>query len=126
MIIGMPWAIACWYGIRPDARAARELPIVTTQESVLRVAKPIPGKCFITGWTCADSRPVARALATPLVRIALNDQVLPCRYMNDEVEAGTSATGARSTLMPRPRGAPPVFWPCVCATDASPSVPICH
>ena len=53
-------------------------------------------------------------------RIALNDHVRPSRYMNDAVEAGTSATGAKSTLIPRPCRAAPVATPCVRATAAQP------
>src|SRR5438876_8757278 len=111
MIIGMPWPIAFWYGWRPGARVAVEAVIVTTFVSVLRVARPIPGKCFIVGRSPPASSPDANASDSDAVSEASNDQVRPCRYMNDDVEEGTSATGARSLLMPPQRRSKPVALP---------------
>ncbi len=99
--------------------------MVTTDVSVLRVAKPSPGKCFIEGMTPVDSRPVANASDRAAVWTALNDQVRPSRYRNDSVVAGTSATGAKSTLMPRALSAAPVLAPCDRATVVLSSTPIC-
>ena len=45
------------------------------------------------------------------VVFARNDHVLSSRYMNEAVVAGTSATGAKSTLMPRAWRADPVAAP---------------
>src|SRR6187551_2160848 len=84
----------------------------------------MPGKCFMLGTTPADSRPDAKASERRAVRLTLNENVRPWRYMIEAVEAGTSATGARSTLMPRPRSAAPVREPCVRATVALPVAPI--
>ena len=98
--------------------------IVTTLLSVFEVAYPIPGKCFIDGTTPADSSPEANAFARLAVFVALNDHVRPCWYMNDAVVAGTSATGARSTLIPRSRSADAVLAPCENASDTLPRVPI--
>ena len=56
---------------------------------------------------------------------ALNDHVRCCRYMKDSTLPGTSATGARSTLMPSDRRAAPVPAPCVRASVALSSLPIC-
>src|SRR6185369_10658953 len=106
---------------RPGARLARLAPIVTLYASVFLVAKPMPGKCFIVGSTPFERRPEAKASARRAVREALNENVRPSRYMNEAVDAGTSATGAKSTLIPRPRRAAPVFAPCVRAIDALPS-----
>ena len=46
---------------------------------------------------------------TAAVVVALNENVRPALYMNEEVEAGTSATGAKSTLTPSARSAAPVL-----------------
>src|SRR3954469_5626857 len=45
--------------------------------------------------------------------------------MKEAVDAGTSATGARSTLIPRARSAVAVSAPCVRAVDVRPILPIC-
>src|SRR4051812_16083498 len=85
----------------------------------------MPGKCFIDGTTCPDSRPVANASDIAAVTLELNDQVRPCLYMNDAVEAGTSATGAKSMLIPSPRRAVAVLAPCDRAVDVLFIAPIC-
>src|SRR5438874_12852297 len=76
----------------------------------------------MTDWA---SRPSAKAFASHDVCDALNDQVRPWRYMNDDVDAGTSTTGAKSTSMPRSWSAAPVIAPCDRATDVEPIEPIC-
>ena len=98
---------------------------MTTYESVFRVAKPIPGKCFIVGTTPFDSSPVANASASRPVVDALNENVRPSRYMNDAVEAGTSATGREVDVDAEPMQRRPVLAPCARATDARPIRPIC-
>src|SRR6267142_1696128 len=111
MIIGKPCAIAATYGWIPAASVAFDAVSFTTYESVFNVARPMPGKCFIAGTTPADQRPRANEFDRVVVRIGSNDHVRPCRYMNEAVELGTSATGAKSQLMPRPSSARPVATP---------------
>ena len=67
--------------------------MVTTLASVLRVAKPSPGKCFIAGRTPLASSPDANALLRLAVTDASNENVRPSWYMNEAVDDGTSATG---------------------------------
>ena len=74
--------------------------MVSTYRSVFRMASPMPGKCFMVASTPLDASPAANASASRAVRPAWNEKVRPCWYMNDAVEPGMSATGARSTLMP--------------------------
>src|ERR671932_1518679 len=83
----------------------------TTFVSVFRSAYPSPGKCFIEARAPRSPSPSANAFASRDVVAALNDQVLPWRYMNDDFVAGTSATGAKSVLTPRSRSAAPVRRP---------------
>src|SRR3954447_7514662 len=111
MIIGIPLAIAAWYGLSPGASAVFEAVMVTTWESVLAEAKPIPGKCFIEGTLPPAARPVAKALERDAVVDALKDHVRPCWYMNEAVDEGTSATGARSALIPAHRSTNAVDLP---------------
>ena len=85
--------------------------IRTRLESVFFVANPMPGKCFMVGITPADSSPEANASASWAVRSASDEKVRPSRSMNEALEAGTSATGARSMSMPRPARAAPVLAP---------------
>src|SRR5450759_2928833 len=120
----MLWPIAFWYGCRPGASVAVEAVIVTAFESVLRVARPIPGKCFIVGWSLPASSPDANASENVAVSEALKDQVRPCWYMKEEVEEGTSATGARSLLMPPQRRSKPVALHWSTAVWVLPSAPI--
>src|SRR3954469_11467737 len=103
MIIGTPLAIAAWYGLSAGASADFEAVMVTTCESVLAEAKPMPGKCFMEGTPPPETRPVAKAFEREAVVDALKDHVRPCWYMNELVDDGTSATGARSVLMPAQR-----------------------
>src|SRR3954453_14894938 len=124
MIIGMPCAIAVGYGVRPGLSAVADAEIVTTWLSVFCVAAPIPGKCFIAGTVPPDSRPVAKASDSVAVAVAPNDQVRPCWYMNDAVEDGTSATGARFELTPAQASARPVAAPCSRAVAELPAAPI--
>src|SRR5450756_1122603 len=84
----------------------------------------MPGKCFIAGTVPPDRRPVAKAVESEPVTVALKDQVRPCWYMNDEVAEGTSATGARFVLMPAQRSTVPVAAPCEPAVVALPRLPI--
>lgn len=44
--------------------------------------------------------------------------------MKEAVEAGTSATGAKSVLIPRSRSATPVLLPCLRAVTVEPMLPI--
>src|SRR5436190_5244979 len=125
MIIGMCRAIAVRYGRRPGAKRDLETRMVTTEASVSWVAKPSPGKCFIEGMTPPDSSPEAKAFDNAAVWTALNDHVRPCRYKKDEIVAGTSASGAKSTLMPSARKAAPALTPWVRATVVLSSRPIC-
>src|SRR5262245_60504809 len=97
----------------------------TTYASVFFVAKPSPGKCFIAGITCPACRPWENARASHAVVVELRDQVRPCRYRNEAVEAGTSATGARSTSMPRALRARPVWPPWLRAVVVEARAPIC-
>jgi hypothetical protein len=92
----------------------------TTKSSVFFLANPSPGKCFIVASAPRSPRPSANALARRAVFRELNDQVRPCWYMKDDVEAGTSATGAKSVLTPRPTKARPVFRPWVRAVSLEP------
>src|SRR5579862_3748132 len=71
-----------------------------------------------------SSRPVANASESVVVVAALNDQVRPCWYMNELVVTGTSATGARSLLMPAQPRIVAVARPCEVAVEALPRVPI--
>src|SRR4051794_34690071 len=125
MTIGTWWPIAVWYGSRPGASVAFDALIVTTLVSVFAVARPMPGKCFIAGTSWPLSRPVANASDRDAVVEELNDQVRPCWYMNELVEAGTSATGARSLLMPAQARIVPVEAPWDVAVDVLPRLPIC-
>src|SRR5438093_13318309 len=70
------------------------------------------------------SSPVAKASDRVAVREALKDHVRPCWYMNEAVETGTSATGARSSLMPAHKRTVPVFVPWVWVVGALPRLPI--
>ena len=92
----------------------------TIAPSVFRVANPMPGKCFIVASAPRSPSPRANAFARRVVVPASNDHVLPCRYMKDAVEAGTSATGARSVFTPSPSSAAPVLRPCRRAISAEP------
>src|SRR5437764_7126659 len=76
---GRLWPNAVRYGTRPGASAVRVARIVTMLASVLRVANPSPGKCFMAGISPADSRPVAKASLRRAVTVEENDQVRPCR-----------------------------------------------
>src|SRR5450759_4201345 len=91
----MLWPIAFWYGCRPGASVAVEAVIVTAFESVLRVARPIPGKCFIVGRSPPASSPDANASENVAVSEALKDQVRPCWYMKEEVEEGRVPAGGQ-------------------------------
>src|SRR4051794_32828910 len=117
MISGMWWAIAVRYGARSVESRVRDAVIFTTVVSVLYLVMPRPGKCFMAGTTPDDPRPDANASARAAVRVALNENVRPWRYMIDDVDDGTSATGARFTLMPSPFRAVPVAAPWLRATD---------
>ena len=75
--------------------------------SVLRVARPIPGKCFSAAATRAESRPCANAVVAAATRLGSAANVRRSSAMNDP-GAGTSATGARSTLIPAERSCSPV------------------
>ena len=125
MIIGTWLAIAFWYGRRPGARLDAEAVIVTTWLSVLAVARPMPGKCFIAGTSPPDSSPVANASDNVAVAEAPNDQVRPCWYMKEAVDTGTSATGARLLLIPAQRSTNPVAFPWAWAVEALPRLAIC-
>ena len=83
-----------------------------------------PGSASSLGRTPFDSSPDANASARLAVVDASNEKVRPALYMNESVEAGTSATGARSMSMPRSWRATPVLAPCERATDALPDRPI--
>jgi hypothetical protein len=96
-----------------------------TKSSVFFAAKPSPGKCFIVASAPRSPSPSANALARRAVSREPNDHVRPCLYMNEEVEAGTSATGAKSVLTPRSRSAVPVFRPWRRAVSLEPRSPIC-
>ena len=74
--------------------------------------------------TPRDASPMANASASRDVRPASKENVRPCWYMKETFERGISATGARSTLMPRRRRAAPVRAPCRRATVALPMRPI--
>src|SRR3954447_931731 len=84
----------------------------------------MPGKCFIAGRLPPASRPDAKASARLVVVVALNDQVRPCWYMNEAVEEGTSATGARLLLIPAHDSALPVDAPWDRAAVTLPAAPI--
>ena len=122
---GRPFVTASPYGRRPAESALREALIETTNESVLRVARPIPGKCLSVGRTPRAARPWAKEYASHAVRDGFRDHVRPSLSMNDDEATGTSATGARSTSMPRSRSAAPVAAPCDRATDVDARAPIC-
>src|SRR5258708_13171466 len=84
----------------------------------------MPGKCFIAGTARPADRPDTNASDRVAVVVALNDHVRPCWYMNELVEAGTSATGARFVLIPAHSRIVPVVLPCPKAVELLPSAPI--
>src|SRR3954470_21326795 len=125
MISGTPWPMALRYGRSPGLSALWDAVIVSTYRSVLWIASPIPGKCFMVALSPPATRPDANASASCAVSSASKPKTRPCWYMNELVETGTSATGARSVLMPRACSAWPVFLPWLNPTDALPMSPIC-
>src|SRR6185503_14704435 len=104
-------SIAVRYGRSPGFSADFGARMVTTFASVSREAKPSPGKCFIAGSTPLASNPVANALLRLAVTDASNENVRPSWYMKEAVDDGTSATGARSLLMPAQASTRPVAFP---------------
>jgi hypothetical protein len=99
--------------------------MVATFASVLRLAKPSPGKCFIDGRTPLATSPDANALLRLAATDASNENVRPCWYMNEAVDDGTSATGAKLLLMPAQASTLPVAFPWLAAVVALPMAPIC-
>src|SRR5438874_1386481 len=84
----------------------------------------MPGKCFIAGTSPPASSPEANAFDRAAVVAALNDHVRPCWYMKDDVLAATSATGARSLLIPAQPRIVPVALPWVEAVAVLSRLPI--
>ena len=124
MISGIRSLIAAWYGWRPAPSSSFDASMTTTWLSVFCVARPMPGKCLSDGRTSPASRPAANASATSDTVAGDIANVRPAASMNEPGPDGTSATGAKSTLMPRSRRALAVASPWSRATDGRPSPPI--
>src|SRR3954454_20142976 len=84
----------------------------------------MPGKCFIEGTVSPASSPDANASESEAVVDALKDHVRPCWYMKELVDQVTSATGARSLLIPAHSSATPVALPCANAVEVLPDAPM--
>src|SRR5262245_50606548 len=112
MVTGTAWRIPRRNGRSPGSRRLRGALIRTSARSVSRRASPRPGKCFIVATARPSWSPSAKSPACKAVFSASNDQVRPWRYTAEARETGTSATGARSTLIPSARSAVPVHRPC--------------
>ena len=90
----------------------------TTAWSVETVARPRPGKCFMVGSVPPCPSPFAKAAASLATVKRLVEKARCCCSMKSAGPAGTSATGARSRLIPIACNAAPVFAPDVWETDA--------
>src|SRR5918995_6909804 len=109
MTIGTPDAIASRNGSRSASSWLLEASISLGSRSVFATALPKPGKCFAAGITPPCSRPFANA--TPAATTARGSPPKARAEMNEEGEAGTSSTGARSVLIPSRARKRPVSRP---------------
>src|SRR4051812_20850047 len=102
------------YGSRSARRALCEAATVTACSSGLRAARPRPGKCLSVALTPGPRRPSANAHAERATAPGSD----PNERVPRKLPWSTSATGARSVLIPRRRSARPVAAPSGPARDA--------
>ena len=100
--------------------------MTTLYRSVLRVARPMPGKCLNTGTTPCELVPFANASESRPTSVLLNPNVRACWYMNEAVESATSATGARLTLIEDAWSAAALEDPCWVTRSTLLAIPICR
>src|SRR3954454_23271231 len=102
MTIGTLAAIAALNGPR-SASVGAPPRIVAEPRSVLTVAPPSPGKCLTVGLTPPASQPPIAARVAVTTRFGSRENSRPA--IAAPSTEGTSATGARLTLIPAARSA---------------------